>query len=61
MTALFYTSTKTSAFGAAAPAAVRAHVRDRLTGDSIQSGSTLPMSDGRNAGDVHALVARCLR
>ena len=51
MTARFHTLSKTSAFGALAPA--DAPVRVRITAE-------LSM-DGRNAADVHALVARCLR
>ena len=58
MVAHLHTFSKTSAFGALPPAGVA--VRDRIA--ASRNGGTAELSMyGRNAADVHALVARCLR
>jgi hypothetical protein len=61
MATLSHTPSNTIAFGAAAPAVAPVRVRDRLAKSCSGSGTAEQMYGHRNAGDVPALVPRCLR
>jgi hypothetical protein len=63
MAALFHTHTQTPAFGTAVPAGCGVRVRGREASQAswLPTVSEPRMYARKNAGDVPALVARCLR